>query len=121
MDASDVKRLLIERVTPVTQASPQYARLIHQLTAETADEMRTFLREKKDLQQVERWLLEKTMALNTILERERVTPATPAYRLIRQVEDAAAHFVAEYRASEQRSKASDVAKTDAQYKPSRLS
>ena len=94
----NVERIINERITQRTNIPPQYSQLIHTLKKETADEMKEIIRENRDLQDVRIWLKKKTKDLNRILETKRIKPATPAYKTIRQIEDAATHFVAEYRA-----------------------
>lgn len=93
VDNVDVDRLITERITI------QHSRLIQKLIEEAANEMKDIIKENKDLQYVTIWVKKKTNDLNTILEKEKIEPATPAHKTIKQISDAAAHFLAEYRAN----------------------
>ena len=94
----DVERIMKERITQRTNIPPQHSQLIHDLKMKTMDEMKEIIRENWDLQDVRIWLQKKTKDLNEILETKRIKPATPVYKTIKQIGDAAAHFVAEHRA-----------------------
>ena len=93
IDNLDVDRIITERIT--LQHSP----LIHKLIEETANEMKEIINENRDLQYVKIWSKKKTKDLNKILENEKIEPATPMYITIKQISDAAAHFLAECRAN----------------------
>jgi len=99
IDNLDVERIMNERIMEKTKVPTQCSRLIHHLKDETADEMKDIIRENRDLQYVKIWLQKKTKDLNKILKNEKIEPVTPAYITIRQIGDAAAHFVALYRAN----------------------
>jgi hypothetical protein len=64
--------------------------------------MKNIIREQMEMPYVESWLENKTRSLHELLEKEKIVPATPAYITIKQVSDAATHFVAEYRAKKGR-------------------
>ncbi len=93
IDNLDVDRIITERITL------QHSRLIHRLIEETANEMKEIINENRDLQYVKIWSNKKTKELNKILENEKIEPATPVYITIKQISDAAAHFLAECRAN----------------------
>ena len=93
IDNLDVDKIIAERIT--LQHSP----LIHKLIEEAANEMKEIINENRDLQYVNIWSKKKTNDLNKILENEKIEPATPAHITIKQISDAAAHFLAEYRAN----------------------
>jgi hypothetical protein len=44
-------------------------------------------------------LEKKTNDLNNVLENDKIEPATPVHITIKQISDAAKHFLAEYRAN----------------------
>jgi hypothetical protein len=92
-DSLDVDKLITERITL------QHSRLIHKFIEEVANEMKEIINENRDLQYVKIWSEKKINDLNKILEKEKIEPATPAHRTIKQISYAAAHFVAEYRAN----------------------
>ena len=97
MDDEDADRIIIERIT----IQPRYrlhSRLIHEAIEETSTEMKAIIREQRAMQYVENWLENKTQSLHLLLENAEIEPATPAYITIKQISDAATHFVAEYRA-----------------------
>jgi hypothetical protein len=96
IDSSDVDRIITERITL------QHSRVLHKLIEEAANEMKDIINENRDLQYVTIWVKKKTNDLNNILENEKIEPATPVYITIRQISDAAAHFLAEYRANRRR-------------------
>ena len=98
-ETADIERIMNERSTQRTNVPAQHSQLIQKLKDETTDEMKEILKENSDLQDVRTWLHKKTKYLNRILETERIKPATSAYIIIKQIGDAAAHFVAEYRAN----------------------
>ena len=98
MDSLDVDRIMAERIT-LRLISQHHSRLIHQLIEETVNEMKEIIRENRDLQYVKIWSEKKTDDMNETLEKEKIEPATPAYITIKQISDAAMHFVAEYRAT----------------------
>ena len=93
IDNLDVDRIITERITL------QHSRLIHRLIEEVASEMKEIINENRDLQYVKIWSEKKTKDLNKILEDEKIEPATPVYITIKQISDAAAHFLAECRAN----------------------
>jgi len=93
VDNVDVDKITTERITL------QHSRLIHKLIEEAANEMKEIINENRDLQYVTIWVKKKTHDLNKIVENEKIEPATPAYMTIKQISDAAAHFLAEYRAN----------------------
>ncbi len=93
IDNLDVDRIITERITL------QHSRLIHKLIEEAANEMKEIINENRDLQYVKIWSNKKTKDLNKILENEKIEPATPVYITIKQISDAAAHFLAECRAN----------------------
>ena len=93
IDSLDVDRIITERITL------HHSRLIHKLIEEAANEMKKIINENRDLQNVNIWSKKKTNDLNKILENEKIEPATPAHITIKQISDAAAHFLAEYRAN----------------------
>ena len=93
IDNLDVDRIITERITL------QHSRLIHKLIEEAANEMKDIINENRDLQYVKIWSNKKTKELNKILENEKIEPATPVYITIKQISDAAAHFLAECRAN----------------------
>lgn len=93
IDNLDVDRIITERITL------QPSRLIHKLIEEAANEMKDIINENRDLQYVKIWSKKKTKELNKILENEKIEPATPVYITIKQISDAAAHFLAECRAN----------------------
>jgi len=93
IDSLDVDGIITERITL------QNSRLIRKLIEEAANEMKEIISENRDLQYVKIWSEEKTNDLNKILESEKIEPATPAHITIKQISDAAAHFLAEYRAN----------------------
>ena len=93
IDNLDVDRIITERIT--LQHSP----LIHKLIEEAANEMKEIINENRDLQYVKIWSKKKTKDLNKILENEKIEPATPMYITIKQISDAATHFLAECRAN----------------------
>ncbi len=93
IDNLDVDRIITERITL------QHSRLIHKLIEEAANEMKEIINENRDLQYVKIWSKKKTKDLNKILENEKIEPATPVYITIKQISDAAAHFLAECRAN----------------------
>ena len=94
IDNLDVDRIITERITL------QHSRLIHKLIEEAANEMKEIINENRDLQYVKIWSKKKTKDLNKILENEKIEPATPVYITIKQISDAAAHFLAECRANQ---------------------
>ena len=94
----DVDRIITERIT-VHSLPLHHSQLLHKLIAEAANEMKAMIREQRDLLYVKIWLENKTVELQNILEKEPIEPATPAYIVIKQLSDAATHFLAEYRAS----------------------
>jgi hypothetical protein len=98
IDSLDVDRIITERITPKS-IPPPHSRLIHKFIEEAANEMKEIIREKRDLQYVKIWSKKKINDLNTILEKGNIEPATPAHITIKQISDAAAHFLAEYRAN----------------------
>ena len=98
MDNVDVDRIIIERITRKS-IYLLHTRLIHKVVDETTNEMKEIIRENRELQYVEIWLTNKTNYLHIILENEKIEPASPAYLTIKQINDAATHFVAEYRAN----------------------
>ena len=71
--------------------------MIHKLIEEAANEMREIINENRDLQYVTIWSEKKTNDLNKILKNDKIEPATPVYITIKQISDAATHFLAEYR------------------------
>jgi len=93
IDNLDVDRIITERITL------QHSRLIHKLIEEAVNEMKDIINENRDLQYVKIWSKKKTKELNKILENEKIEPATPMYITIKQISDAAAHFLAECRAN----------------------
>ena len=93
IDNLDVDRIITERITL------QHSRLIRKLIEEVANEMKDIINENRDLQYVKIWSEKKTKDLNKILENEKIEPATPVYITIKQISDAAAHFLAECRAN----------------------
>ncbi len=93
IDNLDVDRIITERITL------QHSRLIRKLIEEVANEMKDIINENRDLQYVKIWSKKKTKDLNKILENEKIEPATPVYITIKQISDAAAHFLAECRAN----------------------
>ena len=93
IDNLDVDRIITERITL------QHSRLIRKLIEEAANEMKGIINENRDLQYVKIWSNKKTKDLNKILENEKIEPATPVYITIKQISDAAAHFLAECRAN----------------------
>ena len=93
IDNLDVDRIITERITL------QHSRLIRTLIEEVANEMKDIINENRDLQYVKIWSEKKTKDLNKILENEKIEPATPVYITIKQISDAAAHFLAECRAN----------------------
>ena len=93
IDNLDVDRIITERITL------QHSRLIHRLIEEAANEMKDIINENRNLQYVKIWSEKKTKDLNKILENEKIEPATPVYITIKQISDAAAHFLAECRAN----------------------
>ena len=93
IDNIDVDKIITERITL------QNSRLIHKLIEEAANEMKEIINENRDLQYVKIWSKKKTKELNKILENEKIEPATPMYITIKQISDAAAHFLAECRAN----------------------
>jgi len=93
IDNLDVDRIITERITL------QHSRLIHKLIEEAANEMKEIINENRDLQYVKIWSKKKTNDLNKVLENEKIEPATPAHITIKQISDAAAYFLAEYRAN----------------------
>ena len=95
MDNLDVESILNERITQKTNVPPQLSRLIHKLKDETMDEIKEIIRENRDMQYSRRWGQKKTLSLIKILETERIKPTTPVYITIKQIGDAAAHFIAE--------------------------
>jgi hypothetical protein len=98
IDNVDVDRIITERIT--IQSLPlHHSQLIHKLIAETMSEMKAIIREQRDLQYVKIWSENKTVEVYELLERETIEPATPAYIAIKQLSDAAIHFLAEYRAN----------------------
>lgn len=92
LDSLDVDRIITERITL------QDSRLIHKLIDEAANEMKEIINENRDLQYVKIWSEKKTKDLNKILENEKIEPATPVYIAIKQISDAAKHFLVECRA-----------------------
>ena len=98
IDNVDVDRIITERIT--IQSLPLHdSQLIHKLIAEATSEMKVIIREHRDLQYVKIWSENKTVELQKMLEKETIEPATPAYIAIKQLSDAATHFLAEYRAN----------------------
>ena len=93
IDNLDVDRIIIERITV------QHSRLIQKLIEEAANEMKEIINENRDLQYVTIWVKKKTHDLNKIVENEKIEPTTPSHKTIKQISDAAAHFLAEYRAN----------------------
>ena len=93
MDDEDVDRIISERIT-IQSRYRRHSRLIHEAIEETATEMKDIVREQRAMPYVESWLENKTRSLHVLLE---IVPATPDIT-IKQVSDAATHFVAEYRA-----------------------
>jgi hypothetical protein len=93
LDSLDVDRIITERITL------QDSRLIHKLIDEAANEMKEIINENRDLQYVKIWSEKKTKDLNKILENEKIEPATPVYITIKQISDAAKHFLVECRAN----------------------
>jgi hypothetical protein len=93
IDNLDVDRIITERITL------QHSRLIHKLIEEAANEMKEIINENRDLQYVKIWSEKKANDLNKILENDKIEPATPAHITIKQISDAAAHFLAQYRAN----------------------
>jgi len=98
IDNLDVDRIITERIT-LKSIPLHHSRLIHKLIEEEANEMKEIINENRDLQYVKIWSEKKTNDLNKILENEKIEPATPAHITIKQISDAAAHFLAEYRAN----------------------
>ena len=98
MDNVDVDRIIIERIT-IKSSYLLHTRLIHKVIDEITNEMKEIIRENRKLQSVEIWLTHKTNYLHIILKYEKIEPASPAYITIKQISDAATHFVAEYRAN----------------------
>jgi hypothetical protein len=98
IDSLDVDRIITERIT-LKSIPLHHSRLIHKFIEEAANEMKEIIRENRDMQYVKIWSEKKTNDLNKILEKEKIEPATPAYITIKQICDAAMHFVAEYRAN----------------------
>jgi len=96
IDSLDVDRMITERITLKSIPQP-HSRLIHKFIEEVANEMKEIIREKRDMQYVKIWSEKKINDLYQILEKEHIEPSTPAYIAIKQISDAAAHFVAEYR------------------------
>jgi hypothetical protein len=98
IDNVDVDRIITERIT--VQSLPlHHSQLLHKLIAEATSEMKAIIREQRDLQHVKIWSENKTVEVYKLLERETIEPATPAYIAIKQLSDAATHFLAEYRAN----------------------
>ena len=96
-DNVDVDRIITERIT--VQSIPlHHFQLLHKLIAKATSEMKAMIREQRDLQYVKIWSENKTVELQNILEKETIEPATPTYIAIKQLSDAATHFLAEYRA-----------------------
>ncbi len=93
IDNLDVDRIITERITL------QHSRLTNRLIEEAANETKEIINENRDLQYVKIWSNKKTKDLNKILENEKIEPATPMYITIKQISDAAAHFLAECRAN----------------------
>ena len=93
IDNLDVDRIITERITL------RHSRLIHKLIEEAANEMKEIINENRDLQYVKIWSEKKTKDLNKILENEKIEPATPVYITIKQISDAAKHFLVECRAN----------------------
>ena len=77
----------------------RHAQLIQKVLEEAVTEMKDMIREKRDLQYVKTWSEKKTKDVTTILETEHMEPATPAYTTMKQISDAATHFIADYRAN----------------------
>jgi hypothetical protein len=98
IDNVDVDRIITERIMLKSLPLP-HSRLIHKLIAEATSEMKAIIRENRDMQYVKMWLKNKTVDLYEMLEKETIEPATLAYIAIKQISDAAMHFVAEYRAT----------------------
>jgi hypothetical protein len=96
IDSLDVERIITERITLESLPLP-HSRLIHKLIAETTSEMKAIMRDNRDMQYVKNWSKNKTVDVYNMLEEETIEPATPAYIAIKQISDAALHFVAEYR------------------------
>jgi hypothetical protein len=99
IDNMDVDRILTERIT-VQSLPPHHSQLIHKLIAEATSEMKAIIREQRDLQYVKIWSENKTVELQKMLEKKTIEPATPTYIAIKQLSDAATHFLAEYRVSD---------------------
>jgi hypothetical protein len=93
IDGLDVDRIITERITL------PHSQVIRKLIEAAANEMKEIISENRDLQYVTIWVKKKTNDVNEILEKEKIEPATPAYITIKQISDAAAHFLVEYRAN----------------------
>ena len=96
IDNVDVDRIITERIMPKSLPLP-HSRLIHKLIAEATSEMKAIIRENRDMKYVKMWLMNKTADVYKMLEKETIEPATQAYIAIKQISDAAMHFVVEYR------------------------
>lgn len=97
MDDEEADRIISERIT-IQSRYRRHSRLIQKAIEDTATEMKVIIREQRAMPYVESWLENKTQALHCLLENAEIEPATPAYITIKQISDAATHFVAEYRA-----------------------
>jgi hypothetical protein len=95
-DSLDVDRIITERI-PLKSIPLHYSRLIRELIAETTSEMKAMIREHRDLHYVKMWSENKTVDVYKLLKQETIEPATPTYIAIKQLSDAAMHFLAEYR------------------------
>jgi hypothetical protein len=99
IDSLEVDRIITERIT-LKSISLHHSPLVHKLVEEAVNEMNEIIRDNRDMQYAENWLEKKTKDLNKILEKEKIEPATPVYITIKQINDAATHFVAEYRVNQ---------------------
>ena len=61
--------------------------------------MKTIIREQRDLQYAKIWSENKTVELQKMLEKETIESATFVNIAIKQLSDAAMHFLAKYRAN----------------------
>jgi hypothetical protein len=98
IDNVDVDRIITERIMLKSIPLP-HSRLIHKIIAEVTSEMKAIIRENRDMKFVKMWLKNMTIDIYEMLGKETIEPATQAYIAIKQISDAAMHFVAEYRAT----------------------
>ena len=95
---ANVDRLITERIT--VQSLPlHHSQLIHKLIAEATSEMKAIIRAQRDLQYVKIWSKNKIIALQKLVVKEIIKPTTAEYIVIKQLSDAAMHFLAQYRAN----------------------